>query len=202
MSIRRLKEELKKLAENPKIIVGTVDGNVFHWQAFIVGPENSVYEGGVYELDLKFPADYPFKPPTIRILTKIYHPKAFMVEDYQMFGLDILDRDWSPVLGKEQNVLRMVYVFGVIYDMLMNPQVLDDDRVMPNYFPVKYHLAENGRRIGSKRHWDEDDKKTAREWAIRYAGAPQKKRPKNARKFAKARSVTSQFFLKTIHKLR
>lgn len=39
------------------------------WRFIIQGPPGSVYEGGVYMGKLKFPEQYPFKPPSIFMLT-------------------------------------------------------------------------------------------------------------------------------------
>lgn len=87
----------------------------FHWQATILGPEESPYAGGTFFLDIKFPADYPTKPPQVRFTTRIYHPQ---VATNGAISLGILKNQWSPDLTVDK-------MLSSIYDILLNPNPND-----------------------------------------------------------------------------
>jgi len=53
------------------------DENMFEWEVALFGPPETLYEGGYFKAQMKFPADYPYSPPTIRFLTKVWHPNVY-----------------------------------------------------------------------------------------------------------------------------
>ena len=59
------------------------------------GPEGTPYEGGIFNLDIFFPTEYPWKPPMVNFVTKVYHPN---INSSGSICLDILKTKWSPAL--------------------------------------------------------------------------------------------------------
>ncbi len=77
-ALRTLKKELDNLKNEPIYACGVTAGpvhgdDVFHWRITMLGPKNTPYEGGLFELIADFPDDYPEKGPKIRFLNKMYH---------------------------------------------------------------------------------------------------------------------------------
>lgn len=99
MSLKRIQREYRDIIKEcpQNITTGPIaDDDMYHWKASILGPEKSPYEGGIFLLQITFPSDYPFNPPTIKFTTKIYHPN---ISSDGNICLDILKNSaWSPVL--------------------------------------------------------------------------------------------------------
>ena len=94
---KRLQSEHKEMITNPpsNCSGGPINDDIFKWQATILGPKGTPYEGGIFYLRFDFTHDYPFKPPKVMFLTKIYHCN---INSSGGICLDILKDNWSPAL--------------------------------------------------------------------------------------------------------
>ncbi|CAH2066432.1 unnamed protein product [Thlaspi arvense] len=92
---KRLMRDFRRLLQDPPAgISGSPQGNIFLWNAVIFGPDDTPWDGGMFKLTLKFTEDYPNKPPTVRFVTRMFHPNIFADGN---ICLDILKKQWSPV---------------------------------------------------------------------------------------------------------
>ncbi|EDX01460.1 ubiquitin-conjugating enzyme E2 4 [Drosophila yakuba] len=104
----RIKRELQDIRKHPppNCTADLHHGDLLRWTAGVNGPAGSVYEGGHFRLDIRFPASYPFRPPRIRFTTRIYHCN---VDSRGAICLDVLGERWSPVMNVAK-VLLSIYV--------------------------------------------------------------------------------------------
>lgn len=67
------------MARNPPdgVSVGLgEDENIFCWDLMIIGPPDTLYEGGFFNAKLQFPPDFPNAPPVMTFKTSIWHPNG------------------------------------------------------------------------------------------------------------------------------
>ena len=146
-TLRRIRKEIEDMKKTPpdNCSAGPTDENdLFNWRATIMGPEGSPYHGGIFNLSINIPPDYPFKAPKIVFTTKIYHCN---VNSNGSICLDILKDNWSPALTISKALLSIC-------------SLMDDPN--PND-PLMPEIAD----LFKKDRITHDE--TARAWTRRYA---------------------------------
>jgi len=147
-TLKRLAKELKDIQRDPPVGIsaGLVNDNIYEWEAIIIGPTGTPYEGGVFRLKIVFPPNYPFRPPKVIFTTKIFHPN---INQQGSICLDILRDKWSAAL-------TITPVLLSITSLLSDPNANDP------LVPQIAILYKNDRELYNE---------TARRWTLEYAVA-------------------------------
>ena len=110
---KRIQKEYDDLTKNPPDGIVITSENMFEsWDIHLSGPAGTPYEGGVFIVKLKFPDNYPFKPPKATFATKVYHPS--IKKDSGEICKDIYEEGWVPTKTIKQ-------VIDVLKTMLIDP---------------------------------------------------------------------------------
>lgn len=68
-----------------------------------------IYQGGKFSFQLDIPPSYPFSAPSVRCLTRVWHPNICPYSGD--VGLPIVTRDWRPVLSLNTVVFGLQLLF-------------------------------------------------------------------------------------------
>jgi ubiquitin-conjugating enzyme E2 G1 len=116
-----LQKQLKDLCKHPVdgFSAGLVDEtNLFEWSVTIMGPQDTLYEGGFFNAIMTFPFNYPNSPPTVKFTSEIWHPNVYPDgkvcisilhppgEDPN--GYELASERWTPVHTVESIVLSII----------------------------------------------------------------------------------------------
>ncbi|KAM3705876.1 hypothetical protein ACB098_03G110600 [Castanea mollissima] len=145
---KRIIKELKELKKDPPVScsAGLIGEDMFQWQATIIGPQDSAYAGGVFLLKINFPPDYPFKPPKVYFITKVFHPN---INSNGSICLDILKEQWSPALTISKVLLS---ICSLLTDPNPDDPLVSDIAHLYRTDKAKYEI-------------------TARSWTEKYASS-------------------------------
>nr|XP_011461240.1 PREDICTED: ubiquitin-conjugating enzyme E2 7 isoform X1 [Fragaria vesca subsp. vesca] len=116
-----LQKQLKDLCKNPVdgFSAGLVDeNNIFEWSVTIIGPPDTLYEGGFFNAIMSFPSNYPNSPPTVKFTSELWHPNVY--PDGRVCisilhppgddpnGYELASERWTPVHTVESIVLSII----------------------------------------------------------------------------------------------
>ncbi|KAI0519152.1 hypothetical protein KFK09_006593 [Dendrobium nobile] len=146
MALRRIQREWNDLQKDPptSYIFYNVSEHMFHWKVTIFGPEDSPYVGGLFDLDVQIPEDYPYVPPKIIFETKIFHPN--INKHNGTIYPDIVEELWTPAR-------RISNMIESIIKLLTEPR-LDDPlvRAIANMYKNNRAEYDTVARLWVERH--------------------------------------------------
>merc|ERR1711860_282720 len=147
----RMKREIENLSKNPPSGVScwpASEDRLDELEASLIGPDESPFEGGVFSLKVTIPERYPFEPPNVQFVTKVYHPN---VDTSGRICLDFLK---MPPAGSWKPSLNVAAILTSIRVLLAEPNPKD---------PLMVDIA---------REYESQPVKyehTAREWTKKFA---------------------------------
>ncbi|KAL6123730.1 PREDICTED: ubiquitin-conjugating enzyme E2 7-like [Fragaria vesca subsp. vesca] len=116
-----LQKQLKDLCKHPVdgFSAGLIDeGNIFEWNVTIIGPPDTLYDGGFFNAIMSFPSDYPNNPPTVRFTSEIWHPNVYSDGKVCISilhppgddpnGYELASERWNPVHTVESIMLSII----------------------------------------------------------------------------------------------
>lgn len=147
----RIQREFKEVVRSEEasknyIRLELIGGSLSRLKGEIMGPPDTPYEGGKFFLDIAIPETYPFNPPKVKFITKIWHPNVSSVTG--AICLDILKDQWAAAM-----TLRTVLLS--IQALLASPEPDDpQDAVVAQQFKEQ----------------PDTFLRTAKHWTSTYAG--------------------------------
>jgi ubiquitin-protein ligase len=106
----------KSPIDDPAAVTRANIGNAA--QNIILGrilPTSNIYNQAAFQIEIKLPAEFPFKPPEVRFVTPIYHPN---VDEQGKICVDLLNASetWKPTTS-------LVDVAKAVVDLIDNPKI-------------------------------------------------------------------------------
>eukprot|EP00913_Durusdinium_trenchii_P020624 g19370.t1 len=122
-----LKKELCQLMKDESSGFSVDLQDFFKWRVVFEGPQDSLYEGGIFSAVLNFPADFPNNPPEMKFETEMWHPNIYpdgrvCISILHPPGTDrfndqeTADERWRPILGVHSILISVI-------SMLLDPNL-------------------------------------------------------------------------------
>ena len=79
MALKRLQSEFKQNLSEPNYFysIDPDPKNFLIWNIILIGPPDSIFEGGLIKCQFKFTLKYPIKPPEFMFISSFPHPNIY-----------------------------------------------------------------------------------------------------------------------------
>ncbi|KAK7822325.1 hypothetical protein U0070_014424 [Myodes glareolus] len=109
---KRVAKELEDLLEQLPPYLRDLSGDddsVLVWKVLLL-PNQAPYNLKAFRLRIDFPREYPLKPPTLKFITKIYHPN---VSEDGLVCLPLISiKNWKPYTKTYQVLEALIVLVG------------------------------------------------------------------------------------------
>lgn len=123
-AIDRLQDEYRAMKEQSAVSASPRNRETpFIWDATIMGPEGTPFEGGIYMLEIRCSSQHPYRPPFVKFTNKMFHPN---ITADGIPAVDILQSRWN-------SKTRLTTVVEELQNLLKNTSAL---------YPVNHEAAE------------------------------------------------------------
>ncbi|KKO97271.1 hypothetical protein THAR02_10622 [Trichoderma harzianum] len=131
MSTKRISKEFAEVSQTPieGFFVTLPPNNSVHtWHVTLQPPASTTFYPGRFGIVLTLPTDYPFKPPVVKFVTRVYHPNITNDSLGNVCLAILKAENWKPST-------KIVSVLEALRNLLVEPQPDDplEERIADEY---------------------------------------------------------------------
>jgi ubiquitin-conjugating enzyme E2 J1 len=106
-AVKRIMQEARELANDPctDYHAAPLEDDIFEWHCTIRGPLGTDFEGGLYHFRILLPAEYPFRPPSLMMLTP--NGRFELNTKICISFTNYHEEEWQPAWGVRTAILGL-----------------------------------------------------------------------------------------------